>query len=152
MNANRKLSFAKRGFTLIELLVVIAIIAIIAALLLPALARAKTKAQAIACLNNLKQIGLAWIMYADDHNGVLACAPNQGGIGAFDWVGGGLNFDANNTDNTNTTYLLKGPLGPYAKSAGVYKCVADMSTAHRGRNQAPARADPVNEPVLLPPK
>ena len=68
---NRCNNFSKRGFTLIELLVVIAIIAILAGLLLPALAKAKQKGQATICLNDLKQVGLAMLMFADENDDMI---------------------------------------------------------------------------------
>ena len=127
------------GFTLIELLVVIAIIAILAALLLPALAQAKKRAQGVYCMNNTKQLATAWIMYADDSNGKLA--PNvdwlSAGLTASTpaWVAGWLTLTAGATDNTNIAMLIDHDaypyaafLGPYLKLAGVFKCPADLST------------------------
>ena len=115
------------AFTLIELLVVIAIIAILAAMLMPALGRAKCKATAIACMNNEKQLTLAWIMYADDNQNSLV--PNRdGGTRDYNlsWVPGWLNFDAYNSDNTNLQFLLNAKLGSYTKHFGIYHCPSDI--------------------------
>src|SRR6266511_4108130 len=114
---------AMQGFTLIELLVVIAIIAILASLLLPALSKAKAKAQSIACLNSLKELQLAWQLYTDDHNDLLPVSlmdANWRGIPGS-WVLGAANLD---TDPTNIT---AGTLFRDTGSVGIYRCPADQT-------------------------
>jgi len=121
-------SSEQKGFTLIELLVVIAIIAVLAALLLPALSRAKQKAHTVVCLNNTKQLVVAWAMYPGDHNDRLVLNPPASPDGS--WVRGFQDWSGGNSDNTNHTLLKEGTICPcIAQSVAVFHCPADFSAA-----------------------
>ncbi|MGH7952640.1 MAG: prepilin-type N-terminal cleavage/methylation domain-containing protein [Limisphaerales bacterium] len=151
----KKRILRKAGFTLIELLVVIAIIAILAAMLLPALSKAKQKAQAISGLSNMRQLQLGSMLYSDDNHDAFPESYPKSPIGYISgatsqpsWVAGSMGSGlAGGSDNptgcsTNidflgvngdtftangTTYTLVGSIGGYMKSAGVYRDPADRS-------------------------
>jgi prepilin-type N-terminal cleavage/methylation domain-containing protein/prepilin-type processing-associated H-X9-DG protein len=123
------------GFTLVELLVVIAIIGILAALLVPVIDKSKGRAEGITCAGNLRQLSIAWLLYADANSDLLV---NNHGVpetlarrdtwanNAEDWLDG--------EDNTNLVYLTDSKLGPYAnRSTKIYKCPSDREPAQNGQ-------------------
>ena len=122
----------KVAFTLVELLVVIAIIAVLAALLLPALVSAKGKAQAATCLNNIRQVELACLIYADEFNDRLPYNLGENEINYyrkqnryFNWSTPIMDWERD-SDNTNQTLLTEGGIGPYTgRSPRLYKCPKD---------------------------
>ena len=125
---------ARLAFTLIELLVVIAIIAILAALLLPALGRAKLKAQAVQCMNNGRQMMLSWRLYVEENGDKVPAAWGSSdawlGKNSMSWTGNPVT-DGGNPSNWDINYdIAKSCLWPYcSKNSGIWRCPADTSTA-----------------------
>jgi len=130
-----------RAFTLIELLVVIAIIAILAAMLLPALSRAKCRAQSVQCMNNSRQLMLAWRMYAEENRDWLpfgyAVSAGPPDNRPYLWVKGiiDVNNDGAQANWDVESTLKQGAIWPFCKSTAIFRCPADPSTAVNNLNQ-----------------
>lgn len=131
-------SIRRTGFTLVELLAVMATIAILAALLLPILSNAKIKAQRTNCFSNLRQLGVAWVMYYADNSGLLAESyPFNSDV----WVKGNMD---NPNEASDTDLIRQGKLYPFNQSAAIYRCPADRGKIIDGRTVHTVRSYSMN--------
>ena len=129
-NSRAQTTLGRPAFTLIEVLVVVAIIAILAALLLPALSSAKAKGKQVACANHLKQLAIGFKMYAADNEGRLVDNTPEN-RSTNDWIVGNMKLDL---DATNQAQIRMGELFPYANQPPIYHCPMDLSES-RGRSR-----------------
>lgn len=132
-------SIRRRGFTLVELIAVIATIAILAALLLPILSKAKIKAQRTACVSNLRQLGLAWVMYSNENGGMLveSYPVNNPNV----WVKGDMREPA---EARNPELIRQGKLYLYNQNVSIYRCPTDRGVTVGGTNVATLRSYSMN--------